>query len=137
VVQSHYLKVKTSLDELSVVLSWFNQIYEKQLPRTVLIQCQTILAEAFTNAVRHAHRDKHLETPIEIAVYLHDNHLKIHVWDCGPEFNLEAHIKDSCSQIDAEAVGGRGIHLIARLSDGFSYQRIQDRRNCLQMIKKY
>jgi anti-sigma regulatory factor (Ser/Thr protein kinase) len=52
VAQDHHLQVETRLNELSNVLRWFNRLHQEQLPRSVLIQCQTALAEAFTTAVR-------------------------------------------------------------------------------------
>lgn len=95
-----------------------------------------MLAEAFTNAVRHAHRDCSLETPILIEVCLDDSQLEMRVWDFGPGFDPTQRIK-CLETIDPEATGGRGIQLISQLADSFEYQRTRDNRNCLQMIKQY
>lgn len=133
VAEHHRLQVKTSLEELTNVLDWFNGHYQEKLARSVLIKSQTILAEAFTNVVRHAHRDKQAETPIEIVVCLQDQQIEIQVWDYGPEFDLGQQLRKS-EPIDSEASGGRGIWLIASLTDRLYYQRTSDNRNCLHMI---
>ncbi|MBF2049040.1 MAG: ATP-binding protein [Leptolyngbya sp. IPPAS B-1204] len=137
--QSHRLQVNTNLEELAQILDWFNSHYQEKLTRSVLIKSQTILAEAFTNAVRHAHRDKRTETPIEIVVYLHPDQIELQVWDFGPEFDWEQQLKQvqEADPVNAEASGGRGIYLIARLADRFRYYRTPDERNCLQMINDF
>jgi serine/threonine-protein kinase RsbW len=129
-----HLQVETNLEALPAVLNWFNGHCEPQLSRQMLIQCQTILAEGFTNAVRHAHRDKSSQTPIELELSLLENQIELRIWDSGPEFDLEQRLRDSPNQPAAEAVGGRGIQLIARLADSYSYRRT-DSRNCLQITK--
>lgn len=128
------LQVETNLEELATVLTWFNSHCQSRLPRQTLIQCQTILAEGFTNAVRHAHRDQVVQTPIEIELSLLEAQIELRIWDLGPEFDLEQRIQSSLTKPGAEAVGGRGIQIIARLADSFSYRRT-DSRNCLQITK--
>lgn len=135
-VQHYRLLTKTHLGELAIVLDWLNQICQTEISRDVLIQCQTILAEAFTNAVRHAHRDLDMETPIEIEAGLDGHWLELRVWDLGPAFELNYLLHNS-QLTSPDAVGGRGIHLIAQLTDRSSYERIEDKRNCLLMVKQY
>lgn len=134
-VAQQHLQVQTSLSDLSSVLNWFNHHYQTDVPRPVLIQCQTILAEGFTNAVRHAHRHKDAGTPIEIEVELLDDQIEICVWDSGPEFNLTQRLQ-TLEQANRDAVGGRGIRLLARLADRLSYERTVDQRNCLRVYKR-
>ncbi len=135
-VQHHRLLTRTNLEELATVLDWLNQICQREISRDVLIQCQMILAEAFTNAVRHAHRNMDVETPIEIEAGLHPNWLELRVWDSGPAFELN-YLLHNPHLTSPEATGGRGIHLIAQLTDQFSYDRMADNRNCLLMVKQY
>lgn len=135
VAQRYHLLVTTNLEDLILVLQWFNQICQSVLSREILIQSQTALAEAFTNAVRHAHADKTAEVPIELEVYLNTDRLEICIWDSGPEFDLERCLKNSTLRNRPDAVGGRGIYLITQLTDQFSYRRTADQRNCLRMIK--
>jgi serine/threonine-protein kinase RsbW len=135
VVQRYHLLVTTNLEDLILVLQWFNQICQSVLSRETLIQAQTALAEAFTNAVRHAHAEKAAEAPIELEVCLGSNQLEICIWDSGPEFDLERCLRSSTLKKRPDAVGGRGIYLITQLTDQFSYRRTTDERNCLRMIK--
>lgn len=136
VIQRHQLWTKTSLDELATVINWFSQNCQSSVSRETLIRCQTVLAEAFTNVVRHAHRHLHVETPIEIELTLHPQQLELRVWDCGPTFEF-THYLNTHTAPDPEAIGGRGIQLIAHLADQVSYERTADQRNCLWMIKRY
>lgn len=136
VVQRYHLFVTTNLEDLILVLQWFNQICWSVLSRETLIQTQTALAEAFTNAVRHAHAEKTAEAPIELEIYLKSDQLEICIWDSGPEFDLERRLQSSTFRKCPDAVGGRGIYLITQLTDQFSYRRMPDERNCLRMIKR-
>lgn len=126
------------MTELTTVLSWFNDWFcaqaQPQLSRQILIQCQTLLAEGFTNAVRHAHRDQAPQTPIELTVSLLEQQIELCIWDMGPEFDLEQRLQNNPHLPKADATGGRGIQLITRLADGYSYRRIGS-RNCLQITK--
>lgn len=131
------LRVKTQLEELPHILSWFNSLNESSIPRSTWIQCQTALAEGFTNAVRHAHKNQEAETPIDIEVTVAEATLQIRIWDQGPEFNLKKKLQSLPKTIDLSAVGGRGIQLIAQLTDDFSYVRTDEDRNCLVMIKHF
>ncbi len=130
----HCLQVQSNLLELAHVLNWFNRSYEAQISRSLLIQCQTILAEGFTNAVRHAHRHLSHETLIEIEVELLADQIEICLWDQGPEFDLSQRI--ASLEAGRDAIGGRGIQLITRLADSFTYQRTEQ-RNCLRVIKTF
>jgi len=133
-MQQFRLQVTTRLEELAAVLGWFNHHCQPQLSRQTLIQCQTLLAEGFTNAVQHAHRHQAAQTPIEIELSLSENQIELRIWDVGPEFDLEQWLQNSPKSLDPEALSGRGLQIIARLSDSFSYRRINS-RNCLRITK--
>lgn len=135
VVQRHHLQTRTSLEELVTVLTWFNQSCQSSVSRETLIRCQTVLAEAFTNVVRHAHRHLHAETPIEIEVSLYPGWLELQVWDRGPKFEFARYLGQAQQNCAPDAIGGRGIRLIAQLADRVSYERTLDQRNCFRMIK--
>jgi serine/threonine-protein kinase RsbW len=137
VFQKSYLQVKSNLNELARILAWFNGLYQPIIPRSVLVQCQTVLVEAFTNAVRHAHQGRPHETPIDIEVSLLEHCLELRVWDQGPAFDLEQKLRNLPKPTNPNRTGGRGIQIIAHLSDSFSYTRMPGDRNCLLMIKHY
>lgn len=131
------LQVRSSLDELSHVLDWFNQLHQPAIPRTVWMQCQTALAEGLTNAIRHAHQSKPTETSIEIEVTMKARSLEIRIWDQGAEFDLAQRLAELPQTISQDAIGGRGLLLLQRLADRLSYVRSSDDRNCLLIIKHY
>lgn len=129
--------VRTDLGLLAQVLSWFDQFKHPTLPHTVWLQCQLALAEGFTNAVRHAHQDKSSEIPIEIEVSTRSQAIEIRIWDEGSGFDLERSLKTVPAFVDLLAEGGRGLKIIEKTADVFSYTRTLDHRNCLLIIRNY
>lgn len=136
-LQKSSLQVKTDLAELKQVLVWFNQVVGISLPRLILIQCQTLLAEGFTNAVRHAHCHQTPDTPIDLEVTLTETCLEIRIWDYGLPFDLAAAVNRETDSVDVFASGGRGLKLLKQMSDDVQYQRISTQQNCLLIIKNY
>lgn len=131
------LRVQTSLRDLNRVLEWFEQFKQPAIPRKVWIQCQTALAEGFTNVVKHAHKDLSAETPIDIEVRITSEQLEIQIWDSGSTFDLRQVLERQPQTPSMEAFSGRGLNLICCLVDHFSYTRSEDDRNCLLMVKYY
>lgn len=136
-INKSHLQVRSTIDELSEVLDWFNQLYQPDIPKMVWMQCQTALAEGLTNAIRHAHKGKPAETPIEIEVMIQARSLEIRIWDQGAAFDLAQRLATLPQTVSQEAIGGRGLLLLQRLSDHLSYVRTSDDRNCLLIIKHY
>ena len=135
-IQKINLKVNTDLHELERVLEWFNQLEHLPISQQVWAQCQLVIAEGFTNAVRHAHKNLPLETPIELEVIVFSQHLKIKILDYGQPFDLEAKLSTlENSEQDLLAEGGRGLSFIKQLADRVSYTRTADGRNCLAIVK--
>ncbi|MEG3862328.1 ATP-binding protein [Microcoleus sp. herbarium12] len=131
------LQVNTGLNALELVLSWFSQLYEPRIPRSVWIRCQLVLAEGFTNAVRHAHQGQPPDLLVEIEVAVCSECIEIKIWDSGAPFDLEQKIKEMSKEIDPEASGGRGLKLMKDIADNLSYRRTAAGRNCLWMVKNY
>lgn len=131
------IQVFTDLGALAQVLSWFDQFSHPPIPNVVWLQCQLILAEGFTNAVRHAHQGYPPETPIDIEVVMLNESLEIRIWDRGAPFDLETKIKSMPKEMDKHAEGGRGLKLMQRMSDQLKYTRGDDDRNCLLAVKYY
>lgn len=132
-----HLQVASDLTALTKVLAWFEQAYRDDIPKKEWLQCQLALAEGFTNAVRHAHRDLPPDTPIELEVQLYDQALAIRIWDCGPPFDLEQRITQRSLKPDYQAGGGRGIDLMHKIADDLTYRRTEGDRNCLLLVKKW
>jgi serine/threonine-protein kinase RsbW len=131
------IAVSTDLSLLSQVLVWFDQFKQAALPYAVWLQCQLALAEGFTNAVRHAHQGKPSETPIEIEVSTRSEAIEIRIWDQGSGFDLEKSLSKIPAFVDLLAEGGRGLKIIEKSADVFSYTRTHDHRNCLLIVKNY
>jgi serine/threonine-protein kinase RsbW len=136
-MQKSGFQAKTDLAELSQVLAWFDEVMQSSLPEITFMQCQILLAEGFTNAVRHAHKDRSLNTPIDLEVVMLPEQLEIRIWDYGQPFDLEQKIKSLPAKVDTAATGGRGLKLLMIMAGHLSYFRTEDDRNCLLIIKQF
>ncbi|MEL7034837.1 MAG: ATP-binding protein [Cyanobacteria bacterium J06592_8] len=89
------LQVKSDIALLENVLAWYQQLEEQPIPKSVWWQCQIALAEGFTNAVNHAHKNLPNTTPIELQISVFDECLEIRIWDYGGPFDIEAEFNNS------------------------------------------
>lgn len=106
-VQKISLQVNNHLNALTEVLEWFEQLEDLSLPNQVWWGCQLALAEGFTNAVRHAHKDLPHSTPIQLEVTVFKGYLELRIWDGGQYFDLNAKLREimaaeikSCLDLD-------------------------------------
>ncbi|NER39882.1 MAG: ATP-binding protein [Oscillatoria sp. SIO1A7] len=137
VPQQTSIRLETHLEELHRALSWFNQLNRPPLPRQTWMQCKIALTEAFTNAVRHAHKSFPREVPIEIEICLSNKCIEMRIWDFGPPFDLELKLKSLPKEMDLHSTGGRGLPLLKKIADSLSYTKMEDERNCLLIVKDY
>jgi serine/threonine-protein kinase RsbW len=135
--QTTRIKTSTDLHLLSQVLKWFDQFDQPQIPRAVWFQCQLALAEGFTNAVRHAHADKPVETPIEVEVTLREGAIELRIWDYGSGFDLEHRLDTLPEPKNQQHAGGRGLKIIQQTADLMHYEAVDAERNCLLIVKHY
>jgi serine/threonine-protein kinase RsbW len=136
-MQQDHLKVKSELKLLNQVQQWFEDFCLKYLfqlgwSESQLYRLNLALAEGFTNAVRHAHHMLPPETTIEIEVNLWVDRLEIKIWDYGKPFNPDAIAEPAPGTLQ---VGGYGWFLLRRLADRVVYERSDDARNCLVILK--
>ncbi len=135
------IQTRTDLQLLEQVLEWFAQFDQPEIPRAVWLQCRLALAEGFTNAVRHAHVDKPVETPIEIEVKLarQPKHgaIELRIWDYGSGFDLNHRLDSLPEPQNHQADGGRGLKIIQQTADVMQYGAVDAERNCLLIIKNY
>lgn len=130
------LQVTSDLNALNQILAWCDDLeYPLKLNKD-WHYCQLALAEGFTNAVRHAHKDLPPETPISIELLLKPDYWEIQIWDQGPPFNLATSLEALPAQIDPNNEGGRGLKLMQHIADQLTYQRTADGRNCLLIRKR-
>lgn len=131
------LQVSSDLQENDKVLSWFEQLHQMPIPKTVWLQCELALAEGFTNAARHAHRALSRGTLIDIEVTMFSDHIEIRIWDYGPSFDLAKWFQKHSDINNIWDDHGRGIKLMYAIADHISYTRTSDNRNCLLITKDY
>jgi len=135
------LQVNSDLKALGYVLEWFSTISQSTLSADCFLQCKIMLAEGFTNAVRHAHKNYPPQTIINLELYFYQNYLEIKIWDCGQPFNLKEKLDSLLNEKQTNSIlelaeGGRGLQFINGLADHFFYIRdSQKQRNCLIMQK--
>jgi len=92
-LKSARLQVNTNLDALPQVLDWYEEL-QSSIPPEIFHYYQLALAEGFTNAVRHAHKDLPADTPIEIEFKVYEGRLEMRLWDCGKPFDLNAKLSE-------------------------------------------
>lgn len=131
-----FLQVNTDLDALDQVIKWFEQFNHPPIHSQAGMECQLALAEGFTNAVRHAHRNLSAETLIDLEVQVFEDRVEIRIWDQGAPFDLEKKLREMPTEWDKEAEGGRGLRLMKEISDILSCTRMLDGRNCWLILKK-
>lgn len=131
------LQLETDINSLNTLLSNFETNIAPLLPKNIGWQCETVLAEAFTNVVIHAHRNLPLSTPIDIQVKLFRDRLEMCIWDHGEPFDLQAHLaaEKKFNHQFWQKEEGRGLQLIENFTDYLNY-KAKNKRNCLIMGKK-
>lgn len=144
VPQNAQLQVPSSLDGLAKVLSWFDQLYQSFIPKAIWIRCQLALAEGFTNAVRHAHLGLSSDVQVDLEVTILEQQIQIRIWDQGAPFDLMQKIKEMPNDIEHQIGGerslkggGRGLKLMNDIADELNYERLEDGRNCLIIVKNF
>jgi serine/threonine-protein kinase RsbW len=137
VIQIISFEVPGDLQELDQLLLKFEQIYQNFIPYQDWLQCRLALAEGFTNAVRHAHKNIPKEIPIEIEILLRQNSLEIRIWDYGSAFDLRSFITETAQRYHSWLASGRGIPLLNKIADRLDYQRTETQKNCLLIIKEF
>ncbi len=135
VSQKIFLEVKTDLSLLEKVLAEFNQFNQFFATKKDFLQCELVLAEGFTNAVRHAHKNLPQETIITIEITLINEQISMKIWDYGEPFDLEKFYASLNHNNEDLLSGGRGILIMKKIADKLSYTRDKDNRNCLLIVK--
>jgi len=131
------LQVPSDIQVLDQVVSWFDDIQPPNMPIKVWLQCKLALAEAFTNAVRHAHRGLEEKLIVDLEVIFTETSLEIRIWDFGPVFDLADKIASLSREVDKSSGGGRGLLILHKICDRLEYTRNSDQRNCLLMAKDF
>ncbi len=128
------LHVPSDLQFLSVVENWLLESLKIALPEQVDWSRQSnrlrlVLVEAYSNVVRHAHRDQP-NLPILIRLELKGRDLYLEVWDHGKGFDLATYFPPAPEQ---HQEGGYGWLILHRLMDKVEYRLQVNGRNCLML----
>ena len=137
VLRSIKIEAPSDLKALDQVLFQFNQIHQSFIPLRDWLQCRLALAEGFTNAVRHAHKNLPPEITIRIEVILKETAIEIKIWDHGSAFDLHSFIAETSEKYDGWLKSGRGIPILNKISNRLDYYRTEKQENCLLIIKEF
>jgi anti-sigma regulatory factor (Ser/Thr protein kinase) len=92
------------------------------------------LEEILTNIISYGYTDNR-EHEIRVSLSVQPGEVTAEVEDDGRPFNpLEAPEPDTAKSLEEKMIGGLGIHLVRKLTDGLEYQR-QEEKNRLVMKK--
>jgi len=133
-----HLTIQSDLHVLTRVQNWFRQYCVDCSPdifwlKQELSPLNLALTEGVTNAVRHAHHALPAETEIDIDLMLWSDRIEIRIWDHGQPFDPNS-VEEPVPGVPR--LGGYGWFLMRRLMDQIRYERSQDGRNCLVMVKQ-
>ncbi|MBW4575954.1 MAG: anti-sigma regulatory factor [Aphanothece sp. CMT-3BRIN-NPC111] len=133
-----HLQVDSRLAAAEQVRSWFEQLNQPVIPdKLVWLQCLTLLQEGFINIAEHSHKNLPPETPIDIEAVRLDDRIEIRIWSQGPPFDLQQKLSEIPELEDNYDERGRGLKIISEWADAFSYDRTEDNRHCLYIMKCY
>jgi serine/threonine-protein kinase RsbW len=137
-LRSDRIVVNSDINALTQVLDWFAQFNAPPLTYELWWFCQLVLAEGFTNAVRHAHRDLPATTPITVEVQVFSDRIEMRIWDQGLGFDLNGKLQElTQTPQDPEPEGGMGLIFLHKFADVVDYQRYpEQQQNCL-FLRKY
>jgi len=126
------LQIPSDLQFLAVVENWLlgalgvefgdNDDWQKQAGRLRLA-----LVEAYSNVVRHAHRDQP-QLPVIMRLEWSDRTVRLEVWDRGEGYDLGTYLPPSPQDFQD---GGYGWLILNRLMDKVEYRLKIGGQNCL------
>ena len=119
---------------LSVARSFVEAVcHAHQLERSLTHTLVLVTGEAFTNIVRHAHRDVP-RAQVEIRLQLMADEVTLTFQDQGAPFDLTAVPELAPGEL---RIGGRGVYLMRTLMDEVSCQpRLDQCGNTLRLVKR-
>jgi serine/threonine-protein kinase RsbW len=106
-----------------------------RLPLTVIFAVNLALEEVITNAISYGYEDE-AEHVIQVELCAGDRAVVVTVQDDGRAFNpLAGPEVDVTAPLEARKVGGLGLLLLRKLTDGVTYART-DGKNILVFEKR-
>lgn len=128
------LHVPSDLKFLTIVENWLLGCVEIELGDCVDWSRQSnrlrlVLVEAYSNVVRHAHREQpHL--PVLIRLEVKEQNIAVEIWDHGQGFDITTYLPPNPSDKQDR---GYGWLIMNRLMDRVEYRMQTNGRNCLKL----
>ena len=105
------------------------------VPEDVLHDLNLAVGEILTNIISYGYPGGG-DHEITVRLGIESSEMRVAVEDDGEPFNpLEAAEADTSKPLEERAIGGLGVHLVRKLTDGLEYQR-HEGRNLLVMKKR-
>jgi serine/threonine-protein kinase RsbW len=128
------LHVPSDLKFLTIVENWLLGSLESELGNEVdwprqANRLRLVLVEAYSNVVRHAHRDQP-NLPVLIRLELRNRDICLEIWDHGQGFDLSTYLPPTP---DDQQDGGYGWLILNRLMDKVEYRLQVNGQNCLRL----
>ena len=129
------LHIPSDLKFLTIVENWLLGCLETELGDTSVDwprlsnRLRLALVEAYSNVVRHAHRDQP-NLPILIRLELKEGDLALEIWDHGKGCDLSTYLPPSPED---KQESGYGWLIMNRLMDRVEYRLQVNGRNCLKL----
>jgi serine/threonine-protein kinase RsbW len=128
------LHVPSDLSFINIVEDWLLGCLQVHLGESIdwtelSNRLRLVLAEAYSNAVRHAHKEKP-NLPILLRLELKDRNLSIEIWDYGDGFDMSTYFPPNPIQ---KQEGGYGWLIMNRLMDKVEYKLQVNGANCLKL----
>jgi serine/threonine-protein kinase RsbW len=128
------LNVPSDLKFLTIVEEWLLSSLQLELGDSVDWSRQSsrlrlALVEAYSNVVRHAHKDKP-QMPVLLRLELKDSSIALEIWDHGRGFDLSTYLPP---KPDDKQENGYGWLIMNKLMDRVEYRLQVDGRNCLKL----
>lgn len=128
------LQVPSDLRFLTIAENWLLSSLEVQFGEHIDWPRQSnrfrlVLAEAYSNVIRHAHRDQP-SLPVLLRLELQEKDVALEIWDYGRGYEVEDY---EAPNPLAKQESGYGWLIMTRLMDRVDYQLQIDGRNCLKL----
>lgn len=132
------LQVPSDLKFMTVVENWLldslgAELQQEDIWPQLAMRLRLALVEAYSNVVRHAHKNKP-DVPVILRLTLEQSAIALEIWDCGEGYDTTDY---QAPQPEDRQEGGYGWMILNRLMDRVQYQvQASEGQNCLILETK-
>jgi len=133
---SHHLVLVPEIGEIPRLLDWVEKCCaEAGVDEGVVAKLSLALDEAAANVIDHAFSETPPPHRFEVTLTIDTERIAAELVDNGPAFDpLTAAEPDTAAAVEERDAGGLGVHLIRRMMDSVTYQRV-DGENRIRLEK--